>query len=305
LIMAPTHDMLKKMTPRHLKENTFLEISLFTRRASSLTKTAMTDFFIQNGIDPFKIAYFEHREKLKAAVYIRSWSRVERIENSFRKLEKKTWKLKKKLLEREHWLEKWQRGYRISPLGTGFTVVPAWKRQQFRGKRKPVYIDPQGAFGSGTHETTQLMVRLMEKRAGKFETVFDAGVGTGILAIVASKLGARKVNGIDHDKNSIKASVRNLNRNRVMNAFILHDNLNKLKIRRQQYDLVTANLISDTLIKNRRHLASLVKKEGYLIVSGIYLKSLKDFLRDFNMPSLRLVQKIRGRSWTACLYKKI
>ncbi|MCM8775242.1 MAG: 50S ribosomal protein L11 methyltransferase, partial [Candidatus Omnitrophica bacterium] len=148
-------------------------------------------------------------------------------------------------------------------------------------------------------------VRLMEKCRGKFESFLDVGIGTGILAITASKLGARRIFGIDHDKGSIKVAKENLVRNGIRNACVRYGDITATRLPfMRRFDLVAANLLSRTLIDSRSRIVLRVKKKGYLIVSGIARRNLKDFLRDFKLPVLRCIKTLRGRSWAACLYRR-
>lgn len=292
------------MAPKRLDPKTYIELSVSVRRPKAKAKTEATDFFLHHGFQLRDITYFEHKDRLRVAVYSRIHKQIEKIKKDLPRYRKTGWQFKERILEREDWLDKWQLSYQITPVGSGFMIVPAWKAREFEGKRIPIYLDPQGAFGSGTHETTKLVIRLMEKCAARCKKVFDVGVGTGVLMIAAAKLGAEKVSGIDHDRDSIRTAIDNFNRNRIMNAFVFYADITDLKLRREQYDLVTANLLSETLERAARPINLLLKKGGYLIVSGISRRNLRDFLRRFKIPKLRCVKVLNGKTWAACLYRK-
>ncbi len=205
-------------------------------------------------------------------------------------------------LGKRDWLLRWQDYFHAMPLGRRFTVVPVWERKN-SAARTAIYLDPCGAFGSGAHETTRLMVAMMETLAGRFKSFLDIGTGTGILAVVARKLGAATVTGLDLDGPSVSAAKKNFRQNNEAGGHFVCADILAFK-RRVFYDLVAANFISADLIRCRRAIVAHVEKGGWLLVSGISLKNLPGFLRDFRPPSFHRVRILRSRSWAAVLYQR-
>jgi len=209
-----------------------------------------------------------------------------------------------RILKRGDWLDKWKNSYRSGPLGKMFFLIPLRKRgKKPPAKRMPVYLDPRSAFGTGTHETTKLMIRLMETLKGRFGNFFDIGTGTGILSVVAFHLGAGEIWGIDRERNSVRTARFNLERNRCLGTKFFAKDIGKFR-REKQFDLVGANLLSETLMKNKGKILSFVHPGRFLALSGIALGHLEVFRKAFQDESLKCLKVIRGRKWGAVLYQK-
>ena len=116
----------------------------------------------------------------------------------------------------QDWGENWKRFFRPLRVGSKFLVYPPWERVRLKRGQIPVEIFPGMAFGTGTHATTQLCIRMLENRMRrKGLSVLDVGTGSGILAIVAAKLGVREVWAIDNDEAAIEGARENTERNGV------------------------------------------------------------------------------------------
>jgi ribosomal protein L11 methyltransferase len=262
------------------------------------------DFFSSCGIPRSEVVFTEGPQKSSAVVYTRSFHRRRRIKKNFKKIFPRGIRLKERLLVQEDWFDKWQEDYEIMPLGRKFVLVPEWKRKAYRpGKRIPIFLDPQGVSGSGQHPTTQLMADLLERIAGKFEDCLDLGTGTGILGIMAAKLGAQSVLGVDNDRRAVKAARINFKLNHLPHAISAFQDVTRTKATKK-YDLVCANLISPVLEKIRGDLFSRVQKGGYLAVSGIHVQNFSDFRKRFRHARLRCLKTLQRRGWTALLLKR-
>jgi ribosomal protein L11 methyltransferase len=114
------------------------------------------------------------------------------------------------------WLGEWKKSYVSFPIGRGFYIIPSWSESLCPPDRMPIRIDPGQAFGTGTHETTQLTLECLEDRAGELNAsglVLDLGTGSGILAIAARMLGCKSVIGCDNDPDSMSVAAENIERN--------------------------------------------------------------------------------------------
>jgi ribosomal protein L11 methyltransferase len=183
-------------------------------------------------------------------------------------------------------------------------IVPAWERHQFEpGRRAPVFLEPGSAFGSGYHETTRLMTRLLESLRGKIGSFLDIGCGTGILSVVAAKLGAGKITGYDNDKPSALVAAKNFRANQCGGGTFFCAQLKRSKVF-GQFDAVGANLLSKTLLEHRGRIIARVRPGGYLLASGIAIQNFAAFKRGFSGAPLKCLQVLRGRRWVAVLYQK-
>ncbi len=249
-------------------------------------------------------ALTEHKGSYCLSCYTRSEKMVEEVRRKYRALTGRPFKLKVKTLRRRDWFDKWKRDYHMRPLGAKFMIVPAWERSKFKpGRRIPVILEPGSAFGSGYHETTRLMTRLLESLKGKLGSFLDMGCGTGILSVVASKLGAREIVGFDNDRPSAIVAGENFETNCCSNGTFFWAQLKNLKTR-EQFDTVGANLLSRVLLEYRDRIVARVRPGGHLLVSGIALQNFPAFKRGFACPALKCLKILRGHRWAGVLYKK-
>jgi ribosomal protein L11 methyltransferase len=203
------------------------------------------------------------------------------------------------------WQERWKKDLHPFKLTNKFDVVPVWRKKEYRpGKRIPILIDTVMAFGTGQHETTRFMVRLIERCEGKFGAFLDVGTGTGILSIIASKCGATAVSAVDIDPPAVEVAQANFRANRGCFQELWVGDIAQLRIRKQ-YDFVAANLVTARLIPCGKKLVSLVRPGKFLAVSGIALENLKTLKDAYRELPLRCVKLEKGKAWAALLYQRI
>ena len=207
------------------------------------------------------------------------------------------------------WADKWKEDYQIQTLGKQFVVVPAWRKREFKPKkfkkRVPIWMDPLSAFGSGEHETTQLIVRQIENLSNRFDSFLDIGTGTGILSIVARHCGATRILGFDRDKPSAQCARMNFDANglaKEQTSFVRSE-LSGFTWK-FSFDLVCANINSHILESYREEIVGSAKIGGWVLVSGILKETHKSFRESFDGPDLRCLKVLRGRRWVSVLYKK-
>ena len=190
-------------------------------------------------------------------------------------------------------------------LTKSFGVVPMRLKGKYAFRtHTPIYIDTGVAFGTGRHETTRFIAQLVERCRGRFESFLDVGTGTGILAMVASKCDAVDVTAIDVSSEAVKVARSNFCKNRCLSIKIKTAGIHKFKFKKQ-YDFVCANLITQDLIHMADKLCGLVKPGQYLAVSGISLNSYDTFRSAYAQYPLRCVKVVKGKDWTAILFKKL
>jgi len=283
---------------------TYLEVAVLSDDTGLKARNLCRNFFAAQKIPPRDRVSFLASENFKMCFFTRSLRKAETISRAFAPMRARGFRLKRTLLARGDWLDKWKTDYRIMPLAKKFMLVPAWQRSRFKGGRRiPVYLDPLSAFGTGTHETTRLVILLMECLEGQFRSFLDIGTGTGILSVAASKLGAVEILGLDRERASVKTARINLAGNHCPGATLCACDIRKFRDTRH-FDLVAANLLSETLLANKTKILSRVRKGKFLIASGIGLANLESFRKEFRAPGLRCVKVLRGRKWAAILFKK-
>jgi len=166
-------------------------------------------------------------------------------------------------VEDQDWVRLTQSQFEPIRIGEKIWVVPSWHDAP-EPDAVILELDPGLAFGTGSHPTTRLCMQWLEKNLKAGETVLDYGCGSGILAIVAKKLGAGDTIGIDIDPNAVEASRYNAERNRVEAAFALPDATSEAT-----YDLVVANILSNPLKLMAAMLSARVRPGGRLVLSGV------------------------------------
>jgi ribosomal protein L11 methyltransferase len=173
----------------------------------------------------------------------------------------------------EDWENNWKKYYKPTKVGKKVVVKPIWENYEKKEEEIVVELDPGMAFGTGTHETTRMCIKALEKYVKPETRVFDIGTGSGILAIAAAKLKAKEVIGVDLDTVAVKSAQKNVEYNNINNIKILHGNL--MEVVQGKADIVVANIIADIIIFLTEEVKNFITKEGYFISSGI-IKDRKD-----------------------------
>lgn len=181
------------------------------------------------------------------------------------------------------WLAEWKKQFKPFALTGGHWVVPSWCEPP-AGALHKIWIDPGMAFGTGTHETTQLVAEELKRisRARRVNTVLDVGTGTGILAILARQLGATTVHATEIEADSRRVANENFARNGAPDIVLDARQVEDLEIR---YDVVMANIIDGVLVRIQDDLKARVRPGGMLLMSGIIAEREPDFLRGFYLPA--------------------
>ena len=210
----------------------------------------------------------------------------------------------RKLLPKD-WLTLWKSQWKPAALTKKLDVVPVWYKDKYKPRlgRDYILMDTLLSFGTGLHETTQFMAQFIEDKQGCFKSFLDIGTGTGILALVALKYGARDVGGIDIGELSVQAARDNMKANN------LYFKVKKADIKKynskETFDFVAANLITEDLIENARKIISFVKDDGLLAVSGISLENLSKLRRAFSSLPLKCLKISKGKQWSGLLFQKM
>ncbi len=176
------------------------------------------------------------------------------------------------------------------------TIIPPWRTRKRKGIT--IIIEPGMAFGTGRHESTKLMLKMMTSLDLKDKSVLDLGSGSGILAIYASLLGAARVAAIDHDPLATAAAKKGCNLNNVTNVLVACADL---ACARGTFDLVLANLDYRTFSIHAEEIADRVREGGYLLISGIEKQFKGAVLSLF--AAFPLVEQRSMKGWHAFLFK--
>lgn len=211
------------------------------------------------------------------------------------------------IIEEQNWATAWQKHYRPIQLGSSLVVVPSWLKNP-SPDRKPIYIDPEMAFGSGTHPTTQLALTLLEKSIMEtpVNRMIDVGCGSGILCIAAAKLGVQNILGVDIDPAAVRISKSNAIINQVEKNidFVLGsvDDLVQDKTAINKAPLVVANIIAPILTQLFEDgLNKILLPEGSLVLSGILEEQLPDMLSTLDKHGILPQFQLKQDGWVAII----
>jgi len=207
-------------------------------------------------------------------------------------------------LPEQDWSENWKRFFKPVQVTPRFVVKPPWSRIRLKKGQSSIDIIPGMAFGTGTHATTLLSIEALEetiKTKGLF--VLDVGTGSGILSIVAAKLGAKEVWGIDIDGVALENARENVAKNRVSD--IVKIRKGSMGGLRKKFDVVVANIDLKSLRRMRKPLLSHLKKEGFLILSGILEQQKERIYRHYlETGLLRRIKFTQQGEWVCLTFKK-
>ena len=223
------------------------------------------------------INVLEHKGKV--AVVKGYFAEEDNIDNIVKYIEEKLLELKEmgfnlgdykveiEKMHEEDWANTWKQYYKPTKVGDKIVVKPIWEEYEPKEEELLVVLDPGMAFGTGPHETTRMCIQALEKYVKKDSVVFDVGCGSGILAISAAKLGAKKAVGVDLDPVAVESSLENIKYNNLDNIEILHGNL--LDVIEGKADIVVANIIAEVICILTEDVSKAINPGGYFITSGI------------------------------------
>lgn len=177
----------------------------------------------------------------------------------------------------QDWENNWKKYYKPTKVGNKIVVKPIWEEYSKKDDEIILELDPGMAFGTGTHETTRMCIKALEKYVKEDSTVFDIGTGSGILSIAAAKLNAKKVIGVDLDPVAVDSANQNVGFNKLNNIEILHGNL--MEVVKGKADIVIANIIADIIMFLTKDVKNFIKEDGYFISSGIILDRKDDVVK--------------------------
>ena len=201
----------------------------------------------------------------------------------------------------EDWSQKWKEKWDVTHVTDKIAVVPDWIDYKPKENEVIIKLEPGCAFGTGTHQTTQLCMKALEKYMNKGDKVADIGMGSGILSILAKKLGATSVYGCDTDDTVIEVAKENAKKNNVEATFELGsaDKIN------DKFDFVCANILHFVLAEIMGDLKNLMKIGALMSLSGILDEKKQMVIDAYEKENLELVEEIHQDQWTSFVVKRI
>lgn len=198
----------------------------------------------------------------------------------------------------EDWANSWKAYYKPVKIGEKIVICPAWEKYTPAEGELVIRMDPGMAFGTGTHETTRLVIRLLEKYTKAGCRMLDVGTGTGILAICASRLGAELCRAYDIDPTAVRVARENIKDSRLTNVTCdQSDLLKQVSLEGGQYDLVCANIVADIIIRMTPDVGKYMKDDAVLLASGIIAERCDDVVECFERNGFQVVEKLTDNDW--------
>ena len=201
----------------------------------------------------------------------------------------------------EDWSQKWKEKWDVTHVTDKIAVVPDWIDYVPKKGEVIIKLEPGCAFGTGTHQTTQLCMKALEKYMKPNDKVADIGMGSGILSILAKKLGASYVYGCDTDDTVIEVAKDNAKKNGVDAIFELGtaDKVN------EKFDFVCANILHFVLAEIMGDLKNLMKTGALMSLSGILDEKKQMVIDAYEKENLELVEEIHQDQWTSFVVKRV
>lgn len=208
------------------------------------------------------------------------------------------------LVEKTHeedWANNWKKYYKPSKVGEKIVVKPIWEEYEKKDDELVVELDPGMAFGTGDHETTRMCIQALEKYVEKDSTVFDVGTGSGILAIAAAKLGAKKAVGVDLDPVAVESAKENVSYNNLDNIEVLYGNL--VEVIEGKADIVVANIIAEIICILIDDVKRVLKQGGMFITSGIIHERVKMVTDKLEESGFEVIKVNKDGEWNCIIAK--
>ena len=213
--------------------------------------------------------------------------------------------------EDKDWINNWKQYFHQFYVDD-ILIVPSWEEVKAEDKDKMIlHSDPGTAFGTGMHETTQLVIRQLKKYVTPDTEMLDVGTGSGILGIVALKLGAKHVLGTDLDPCAVPAVAENKEANQIVDETfdmvignIIDDKAIQDQAGYEKYDIVTANILADVLIPLTPVIVNQMKKGAYYITSGILDVKEEVVVEAVKAAGLTVVEVTHQGEWVSVTARK-
>ena len=203
----------------------------------------------------------------------------------------------------EDWANSWKKYFHTDKVGDRVVIQPSWEEYEPKENEVVLRLDPGAAFGTGTHPTTAMCLRAMEKLVKPGMTVFDVGTGSGVLAIAAAKLGARAVRAVDYDATAVRVARENIEANGVANVVSTAES-DLFSVLPGAAGLVTANLIADLVIRLLPNLDAHLEKGGALLASGIIESRAQEVREAAETAGFRVAEDFEEKEWHAMVIRR-
>jgi len=204
------------------------------------------------------------------------------------------------IVNEEDWANNWKKYYKPIPIGEKLIIKPSWEELPDPQGRTVVEINPGMMFGTGTHESTRMCMALLEDIVTDETRLFDVGAGSGILSVTALLLGAQSAYAVDIDDSVNIIAHENAKLNGVDDK-LTTDYRDLADGVTDTYNLITANIVADVIIRLIPALPRLLEKDGKFICSGIILEREQEVKENLEKTGLTVTKTVYENDWCAIL----
>ncbi|WP_077367982.1 50S ribosomal protein L11 methyltransferase [Anaerosalibacter sp. Marseille-P3206] len=206
-------------------------------------------------------------------------------------------------VDEKDWAETWKKYYKPKKIGEKIVIVPSWEEYEREEEDIIIELDPGMAFGTGTHETTSMCIKQLEKYIKPDYTVFDVGCGSGILSIVSAKLGAKKVIAVDIDEVPVRVSKENIELNKVSDIVDVRRG-NLLDVVDEKADLVVSNIIAEVIVELTQGIVKYLDGNSIFIASGIIVEKMDMVKEALEKAGFQILEVDIMKDWV-CIVSKL
>lgn len=203
----------------------------------------------------------------------------------------------------EDWANSWKKYFHTDKVGERVVIQPSWEEYEPQPGEVVLRLDPGAAFGTGTHPTTAMCLRAMERLVKPGMTVFDVGTGSGVLAIAAAKLGAGTVRAVDYDATAVRVARENIEANGVADIISTTES-DLFSALPGKAGLVTANLIADLVIRLLPDLDAHLEAGGALLASGIIESRAQEVREAADLAGFSVAEDLEEKEWHAMVIRR-
>lgn len=206
--------------------------------------------------------------------------------------------------DEEDYQNSWKKYLFPEKVSEKFVVKPTWREYTPEADELIIELDPGRAFGTGSHPTTSLCLKLMEENIKEGDSVIDVGTGSGILMIAADRLGASEIYGTDIDELAVESAKENLELNKIGEdkAKVYKGDLISV-VEDKKFDVVVANILADVLLILLHDISKVVKENGKIIFSGIIEDKCELLKREVEALGFTVEEIKADKEWRAMLIK--
>ena len=206
-------------------------------------------------------------------------------------------------IKEEDWENSWKEYFHATKVGERIVIKPSWEEYDAQEGEVVLELDPGMAFGTGTHHTTAMCLRLLEGLVKPGQEIFDIGTGSGVLSIAAAKLGATKILAVDYDELAVRIAEENVAANHTEDVITTRQG-DLFKGIEGEADIVIANIIADIIIRLLPDAPSHLKKDGRMITSGIIQDRIDDVIASAEANGMVVEHIERSGDWAAMILRR-